>query len=82
VFWLYRGIGIAVSGELPGKITLPGCFFSDYYTPSVCALMSNMDSGVVGGVMGGGRLFFSERITEGRSCCKAWLRSGVEYEEH
>jgi len=81
VFWLYRGIGIAMGGELPGEVTVSGCFFSDYYAPSVCAMMSNMDSGIVGGVMGGGRLVFTERITEGRPCCKACLRSEVAYEE-
>lgn len=74
VFWLYRGIGIAMGGELPGEITVSGCYFSEYYTPSVCALMSNMDSGIVGGVMGGGRLMFTQRITEGGGCCTARLQ--------
>ena len=80
VFWLYRGIGIAMGGKLPGEVTVSGCFFSDFYAPQVCAMMSNMDSGIVGGVMGGGRLFFMERITEGRPCCRACLQSEVEYE--
>jgi len=81
VFWLYRGIGIAMDGELPGGITVSRCFFSDYYASRACAVMSRMDSGIVGGVMGGGRLVFTERITEGRPCCKACLRSEVAYEE-
>lgn len=80
VFWLYRGIGIAMGGELPGEIAVSGCFFSDYYTPSVCAVMSHMDSGIVGGIMGSGRLAFTERITEGSPCCRARLQSEVEYE--
>ena len=37
-------------------------------------------SGIVGGVMGGGRLIFTERITEGRPCCMARLQSEVEYD--
>ena len=74
VFWLYQGIGISISGELPGEITVSGCFFSDSYASEQCRLMSNMDSGIVGGVMGGGRLVFTERITEGRKCCRACLR--------
>lgn len=80
VFWLYQGIGIAMGGELPGAVTVSGCFFSDYYAPQVCAMMSHMDSGIVGGVMGGGRLVFTERITEGGRCCLARLQSEVEYE--
>lgn len=80
VFWLYGGIGITMDGKLPGEVAVSGCFFSDYYVPSVCALMSHMDSGIVGGIMGGGRLFFTERITEGRPCCIARLRSEVQYE--
>lgn len=36
--------------------------------------MSNMDSGIVGGVMGGGRLMFTQRITEGGGCCTARLQ--------
>lgn len=74
VFWLYQGIGISMSGELPGEITVSDCFFSDIYAPEQCRLMSSMDSGIVGGVMGGGRLVFTERITEGHGHCKACLR--------
>lgn len=81
VFWLYRGIGIAMDGDLPGDITVSRCFFSEFYAPRACGMMSRMDSGIVGGVMGGGRLIFTERITEGRPCCKACLRSEVAYEE-
>ena len=76
VFWLYRGIGIDMGGRLPGAVTVSGCFFSDYYTPDVCALISNMDSGIVGGIMGGGRLVFSGRITEGAGGCRACLVRG------
>ena len=75
VFWLYSGIGISMGGKLPGEVSVSGCFFSDYYTPAQCAMMSNMDSGIVGGIMGGGKLIFTQRITEGAPCCKARLTS-------
>ncbi len=74
VFWLYQGIGISMSGELPGEITVSRCFFSDTYAPEQCRLMSNMDSGIVGGIMGGGRLVFTDRLTEGGKRCRACLR--------
>lgn len=74
VFWLYQGIGIAMSGTLPGEIAVSGCYFSAFYAPEQCALMSHMDSGIVGGIMGGGKLRFTERLTEGSRRCRACLR--------
>ena len=74
VFWLYQGIGISMSGVLPGEITVSGCFFSNVYAPEQCAVMSGLDSGIVGGIMGGGRLDFTDRLTEGGKCCRAHLR--------
>ena len=71
VFLLYRGIGIDMSGCLPGTIQVNRCFFSNYYAPWQCALMSGMDSGITGGIMGGGKLTFQQRITEGCDCCTA-----------
>ena len=71
VFLLYRNIGIIMTGELPGQIDVPVCYFSRYYTPQQCALMSCVDSGIVSGIFGGGHLAFSQRITEGCDRCKA-----------
>ena len=73
VFLLYRGIGIAMNGSLPGEITVSSCYFSTRYTEEQCALMSYMDSGVAAGICGGSRLEFTERLTEGCHCCRATL---------
>lgn len=74
VFLLYRNIGITMEGSLPGKIRVPQCYFSRYYHPGQCALMSAVDSGIVSGIFGGGRLTFCSRITEGSPCCRACLK--------
>lgn len=74
VFYLYKNIGINMSGKLPGEITVTDCYFSRYYTPANCALMSLVDSGVIAGICGGGSLEFYERITEGCGHCKARFR--------
>lgn len=73
VFALYKGIGIDMRGTLPGSIQVQSCFFSRYYMPNMCALISAMDDGIVGGIMGSGRLTFTQRITEGCGCCQAHL---------
>lgn len=77
VFLLYRNIGIDMHGELPGKITVPICYFSRVYTPAQCEMISAMDSGIVAGICGGGRLVFTKRITEGCDCCTACLKEVV-----
>jgi hypothetical protein len=54
-----------------GEITIRRCYFTDFYTPQVCQLMSAMDRGLLAGLAGGGELVFTERITEDRPCCRA-----------
>lgn len=71
VIWLYRNIRITLSGSLPGRITVSACFFSTRYTPPQCAMMSNVDSGIISGLFGGGQLVFTERLTEGCGHCTA-----------
>lgn len=71
VFQLYRNIDIFMVGELPGEISVLGCYFSRFYTPRQCELMSCVDSGIVSGIFGGGELTFSRRITEGCESCVA-----------
>ena len=74
VFYLYRNINIVMSGSIPGEIRVSACFFSRYYTKRMCALMSNLDSGIAAGVCGrkfGSRLLFNARITEGDGRCLA-----------
>ncbi len=75
VFLLYRNIGITMQGSLPGEIVISRCYFSDFYTPDQCALMSRTDAGIISGIMGGGTLQFQQRITEGCSCCHAQFRN-------
>ncbi len=70
---LYRILGIDFRGDLSGEVTIKKCFFSDYYSPQVCRIISSLDEGVAAGLSGGGRLSFSRRITEGDECCKAVL---------
>src|SRR5512143_3530528 len=55
-------------------VMVNGCYFSQFYSGPVCDLISALDDGVFSGLLGGGRLAFSERITEGRQCCRAKLQ--------
>ncbi len=71
VFYLYSNIGIKLTGQLPGEILIPACYFSDVYTPKQCMMMSFMDWGIVSGIFGGGKLVFSERLTQGCGRCRA-----------
>jgi len=73
-FWLYRNIRIAMTGTIPGKIMVRGCYFSRYYSPEDCRKMSCVDSGIISGLCGGGRLIFTKRITEGCTLCTAYFK--------
>lgn len=68
---LYLAIGIDFRGTSTGEVTVCRCFFSDFYAPAVCRLISALDEGVLAGLAGGGRLVFSQRLTEGHDCCRA-----------
>lgn len=70
---LYQILGIDFEGDASGEVTIKKCFFSDYYSPQVCQIISSLDEGVAAGLSGGGKLSFSGRITEGKDCCKARL---------
>ncbi len=71
VFYLYSNIGIKMTGQLPGELLISACYFSDVYTPKQCMMMSLMDWGIVSGICGGGKLIFSERLTQGCGRCRA-----------
>ncbi len=71
---LYRHIGITLREVQPGEVCVDACYFSSFYTPEVCSVISAVDQGVFAGVYGGGRLTFRERITEGQSHCRADLK--------
>jgi len=69
--FLYGILDIDFEGSANGEITIDRCYFSNYYSPEVCRLMSAMDRGLLAGLAGGGDLAFSQRITEGHACCRA-----------
>lgn len=70
---LYGALGIDFEGAPSGDVTIRACYFSRFYTPDICRVVSCMDAGVAAGLSSGGRLEFSERITDGRDCCRARL---------
>ena len=73
---LYRMLGIDFQGTAQGEVTIHRCFFSGFYSPPICRVISSLDQGILAGLSGGGQLFFSQRITEGGKCCKARLVPG------
>jgi hypothetical protein len=68
---LYQGLRIDFQGTAQGEITISQCFFSQFYSRQVCQLISSLDQGLLAGLAGGGQLVFSQRMTEGRTCCHA-----------
>jgi hypothetical protein len=68
---LYRGLGIDFRGTPDGDVTIPHCYFSDFYSSDVCRVISALDDGFMAGLAGGGRLIFLQRITEGHGQCRA-----------
>ncbi len=73
---LYRNIGIQLSFNDAHHLCFHSCYFSRHYTPAACRAASALDDGIIRGIMGqtASRLFFSQRITEGRKCCRGALR--------
>lgn len=68
---LYRAIGIDFRGAGDGLIEIRRCFFSAYYDPATCRIISALDAGIVAGLSQTGGLAFSQRITEGAALCLA-----------
>jgi hypothetical protein len=68
---VYRILDIDFRGNRPGDIVIERCSFSSVYSAEVCRIISSLDAGLVAGLTDGGRLTFSERITEGRTRCLA-----------
>jgi hypothetical protein len=73
---LYAALGIDFEGREPGEVIIRRCYFSRFYTADICRVMSSADAGVAAGLSGGGRLEFSQRITEGGEACRARLVFG------
>jgi hypothetical protein len=69
--FLYGVLDIEFQGNGVGEITVSRCYFSSFYSPEVCRVMSAMDGGLLAGLAGSGELVFTQRITEGRACCQA-----------
>jgi hypothetical protein len=72
---IYKLLKIEFQGEPQGHILIKRCFFSDYYSGDICRLISSLDEGLLSGLSGGGKLSFSQRITEGKECCRANLEA-------
>ena len=66
---LYGILDIEFNGSGNGEITISRCYFSRFYSPEVCRVMSAMDRGLLAGLAGAGDLVFIQRITEGQPCC-------------
>ena len=64
-----------------GEIVVTDCYFSRFYTPEQCAVMSSVDSGIIAGLCGGGTLTFTERITEGCRQCRACFSKPLPEED-
>lgn len=73
---VYRTIGIDLRADERGGVVVEHCAFAQWYSPPVCRLMSSLDAGLIAGLTDGGRLAFSERITEGRPRCLARISWG------
>lgn len=67
----YRMIGIDLRADPCGDVVVDRCSFAERFSPQVCRVMSSLDAGMIAGLTSGGRLTFSERITEGRPHCLA-----------
>jgi len=71
--FLYRTLAIDMRVDARGEVTIRRCSLAAHYPPEVCRFMSAMDEGIVAGLCGG-RLVFSQRISEGGSCCRARIK--------
>ena len=71
--FLYRAIGVELQGSEAADIRVTRCYYSQHYTPQACEVISALDDGLWAGLSGGGRLVFTQRITEGCPVCKARL---------
>lgn len=75
---IYRMMGIDFQADADqDEFVISRCYFSSFYTPSVCRLMSSMDKGLAEGLTGG-RLRFTQRITNGSSCCRGCISKAEE----
>lgn len=69
---VYKILKIEFESDQNGAVLIRRCFFSSFYSSQVCRVLSSLDEGLLEG-LSGGRLRFSQRITEGKDCCLAHL---------
>lgn len=70
---LYQNIGIRLQWIDMHHFAVSECYFSKYYSADICHVMSNMDAGIISGLLNMNYLQFSQRITEGKPMCKACI---------
>jgi hypothetical protein len=70
---IYKILGISFEGRPDGEVIIRSCYFSRFYSGDVCRLISALDEGAAAGLAGGGRLEFSQRMTDGHDCCRGRL---------
>ena len=69
---IYKILGIEFKGDSQGRISIKRCYFSSFYSEDVCRLISALDQGLLEG-LSGGKVGFTQRMTEGATECKALL---------
>lgn len=67
---IYKLMEVDFQYDGQGEFIVRQCFYSNYYTAEVCMLISAMDQGLAAGISAGGKLYFTQRITDGSGCCK------------
>ncbi|HVO37416.1 MAG TPA: hypothetical protein VMV03_00160 [Spirochaetia bacterium] len=74
---LYRLIGVDFRPSRGSAgFTVPHCFFSGYYSPAVCRMISSLDAGLLSGLTDGAEMSFCRRITEGAASCEGVISGG------
>jgi hypothetical protein len=67
---IYKSLKIDCACNKNREVVVRKCFFSNFYSAAVCALIASLDAGLVAGLSGGRKLTFYERITENKPCCR------------
>ncbi len=75
---VYQVVGINFMAGPRGDVVISRCYFTDFYSSEVCSVISSLDAGLISGLTAGGRLTFSQRLTEGNDCCFARISHGVK----
>lgn len=70
---MYKMIGVTMEIRNDGNFIVKRCFFSKYYVPSTCCLISYFDKGLIYGVTKGQRMRFHQKITDNLTCCRGTI---------